>query len=131
MLANKTERLFLLFSRSAVVGCIIALAALSWLPADELARTDLGGHAEHVIAYMGTAIVLGLAFRLRLDLQCLLLATFAAILETGQLFAPGRHASVDDFAFSTSGVLLGGLLQWLARSWIKIHRERGNTPQSS
>ena len=112
--------------RAAFIGCIIALAILAWLPAKDLARTTLGGHAEHFIAYLGTAIISGLTFRERprLAVQCVLLIVYAAILEAGQLYSPGRHASFQDSAFSSAGVVVGGLILWKARprlaSWLKI-----------
>jgi VanZ family protein len=59
----------------------------------------------------------------RLAAQSVLLIGYAAILEVGQLHAPGRHASLDDFAFSAAGVAIGGLCLWIARvrlsSWLK------------
>ena len=112
--------------RAAFIGCIIALATLAWLPAKFMTRTTLGGHAEHFIAYLGTAIILGLTFRKspHLAVQCVLLIVFAAILEAGQLYAAGRHASFQDLAFSSAGVGVGGLILWKARSrvlsWLKI-----------
>jgi VanZ family protein len=81
--------------RAAFICCIIALATLAWLPEKFLTRTTLGGHTEHFIAYLGTAIILGLTFRQspRLAVQCVLLIMYAAFLEAGQLYSPGRHAS--------------------------------------
>ena len=87
-----------------------------------MTRTSLGGHAEHFIAWLGTAMIFGLASRTPLPLaaQCLLLMGYAALLECGQLFAPGRHASWHDFAFSVGGVLLGGVAVWMARRcWLR------------
>ena len=65
-------------------------------------------------------MVMGLTFQAgrRLAAHCVLLIGYAAILELGQLFAPGRHASFQDFAFSSAGVVIGGLFLWLARSVI-------------
>ncbi|MBV8186214.1 MAG: VanZ family protein [Alphaproteobacteria bacterium] len=113
------------FLRVAFIFCIVALCVLAWLPGDELMRTPLGmgrsslshlvGHAEHVLAYLGTTIVMGLALRgrVRLGVQCILLASYAAILEVGQIYSPGRHASVADLAFSAVGIAFGGLLLWI------------------
>jgi hypothetical protein len=43
-----------------------------------------------------------------------------AILEAGQLYAIGRQASFQDFAFSFSGVLIGATLVWIARTcWVR------------
>jgi VanZ family protein len=112
--------------RAAFFGCIIALATLAWLPEKVMTRTILGGHAEHFIAYLGTAIIKGLTVRKspRLVVLCALLIMYAAILEMGQLYSPGRHASFQDLAFSSAGVVTGGLFLWMARtrmlSWLKI-----------
>lgn len=107
-----------LLRRLAFVSCTIVLAMLAWLPAQAMTRTSLGGHAEHLIAYLATTIAMGLAFpgSPRLAVQSVLLIGYAAILEVGQLHAPGRHASFDDFAFSATGVAIGGLCLWIARA---------------
>ena len=106
--------------RVAFIGCIIALMVLAWLPEKAMTRTMLGSHAEHFIAYLGTSTIMGLAFRKspRLVVLCALLIMYAAILEVGQLYSPGRHASVQDLAFSSAGVVTGGLFLWMARSRI-------------
>jgi VanZ family protein len=106
--------------RVAFIGCIIALMTLAWLPEKAMTRTILGGHAEHFIAYLGSATIMGLTFRKspRLAVLCALLIMYAAILEVGQLYSPGRHASVQDLAFSSAGVVTGGLFLWMARSRI-------------
>jgi hypothetical protein len=120
------ERLSVIL-RTAFIGCIIALAILAWLPATILMRTVLGGHAEHFVAYLGTAILMGLTFQKspRLTVQCGLLIVYAAVLEAGQLYSPGRHASFRDFAFSAAGVVIGGLFLSMARplvlSWLRPH----------
>lgn len=121
------ERPLSILLRVAFIGCIIALAALAWLPAEVMTRSALGGHLEHVVAYFGTTTVMGLALqnRPRLAVQCALLITYAAILEAGQLYSPGRHASFQDFAFSSSGVVTGGWFLWVMRArlstWLKIN----------
>jgi VanZ family protein len=101
----------------AFIACIAALAALAWLPAGAVTRTPLGGHAEHFIAWLGTAIVMGLTCpgRPRPATQAVLLIVYAAILEAGQLQASGRHASLHDFAFSAAGVATGVLGLFLMR----------------
>ena len=117
MIGNNFQKALSVLVRVAFVGCIVALAILAWLPARDMARTPLGGHVEHLIAYLGTSIVMGLAFqgRLRLHVQCVLLALYAAALEAGQIYSPGRQASIDDFAFSVAGLVIGGAILWIAR----------------
>jgi VanZ family protein len=103
--------------RAAFIVCLIAAAILALLPADVMRRTALGGHIEHVIAYGGTAILMGLAFPRgpRLTVQCLLLIMYASALEAGQLYSPGRHASFKDLAFSALGIVIAGLLVGIYR----------------
>ena len=92
------ETPILLRWKAVFIGCVIALATLAWLPANAMTRTTLGGHAEHLIAYLSTAMVMGLANRTTpwLIAQSILLIGYAAILEAGQLYAIGRQASFQD-----------------------------------
>ena len=104
--------------KAALIGGVTVLAGLAWLPADVLTRTSLGGHTEHLIAYLGTATMMGLATRTtrRLVVLSLILIGYAALLEVGQLHAIGRQASFEDFAFSSGGILIGAMLAWSARA---------------
>lgn len=115
--------------RVAFFACIALLVALSWLPASEMVRTGISGRMEHGVAYFGTTVIMGLAYREppRHLVQFALLVALAAILELGQLQAPGRNASFLDFASGSSGVAAGGLLMWKARSrilgWLGFDRD--------
>ena len=106
--------------RAAFFACIALLVALSWLPSSAMVRTGISGHLEHAVAYFGTAIAMGLAYRQapRLAVQFALLVALAAILEAGQLYAPGRNSSFLDFAASSTGVAVGALLMRAARPTI-------------
>lgn len=90
-----------------------------------MTRTSVGGNAEYLIAYLGAATVMGFATQTtrRLVVQCLLLIGYAAILEAGQLYAIGRQASLQDFAFSSNGVLIGITSVCIARTcWLRARR---------
>ena len=121
-----TEKLLSVFLRATFIGCLIALPILAWMPAKAMTRTLLGGHAEHFIAYLGTAVLMGLAYRKRprLAVQCTLLIMYAAFLEAGQAYSPDRHPSFQDLAFSSGGVVVGGLFLRMARDhmlgWLRI-----------
>ncbi len=106
--------------RLAFFACIVLLVALSWLPGDAMVRTGIGGRVEHAMAYVGTAIIMALAYRERprLRIQTLLLVGLGAILEVGQLYVPGRTSACLDFAASSIGAIIGGLLMWSARARI-------------
>jgi VanZ family protein len=125
-MAKEFERPLSVLLRTAFIGCIIVLALLAWLPGPLVARTMLGGHSEHFVAYLVTAISMGLTFQRspRLPVQCFLLIMYAAVLEMGQVYSPGRHASFQDFAYSGAGVVAGTLLLSMARarllSWLGL-----------
>jgi VanZ family protein len=95
--------------------CVLILAVLSLLPAQDLWRTGLDNRIEHFVAYAGTAFVLGLSVGAgrRLWRQTAALWVYAGILELLQYLAPGRHPSIGDFAASASGATAGGLLALL------------------
>lgn len=112
-----TEKLLSAFLRAPFIGCVIALPILAWMPAKAMTRTILGGHTEHFIAYLGTAVLMGLAYRKRprLAVQCTLLIVYAAFLEAGQVYSPDRHPSFEDLAFSSAGIAVGGLFLRIVR----------------
>jgi VanZ family protein len=98
-------------------GCVVILAVLSLLPANELWRTGLarlgyGTQMEHFIAYCGATICIGLAYPARPGRRLLALAliAYAGVLEIAQLHAAARNASLLDFAASTAGVVAGAIL---------------------
>jgi VanZ family protein len=97
--------------RIAAWTCLVLLAVLSWLPGEDMIRTGINGRIEHVVAYLGTMLVVGAAYGLRLGLSRLaaMLIAYAGVLEIGQNFSPGRHPSVFDFAASSLGVILGAV----------------------
>lgn len=93
-------------SRLAAWVCIVAIAILSLVP--KITRTELGGHAEHVLAYAGTAFIVAMAYGERGIVQILFaLLAYAGVLEFLQRFSPGRTSSFEDFMFSAAGVLVG------------------------
>lgn len=91
--------------------CVILLAVLSLLPADEMVRTSLPGRLEHFIAYAGSAAVAVAGYgRSRGSMRIIgLFWMYAGTLEYLQHFSPGRHPSIADFAASALGALCGGL----------------------
>jgi VanZ family protein len=87
-----------------------ALLALSWLPASIMVRTQaLSGHAEHALAYFATGICLTLLFQGQRSPPFIAacISAYAAVLEFGQRFVPGRHVALIDFVASAVGGLGG------------------------
>ena len=99
----------------------MAVAVLSLIPTEQMVRTGVGGHVEHVLAYAGTAFITAIAFAERgLSPVILALLIYAGSLEFLQRFSPGRTSSIWDFMFSGAGVLTGVgafvlLAKWLPR----------------
>ncbi len=91
--------------------CVILLAVLSLLPAQEMVRTGIPGQLEHFLAYAGSATIAMAGYGRRRGAMRIigLLWIYAGILEYLQHFSPGRHPSIADFAASALGALCGGL----------------------
>ena len=89
--------------------CVISLAVLSLLPAQDMARTGMPGELEHFIAYAGSATIAVAGYGRRCAARTIgLLSIYAAVLEGLQHFSPGRHPSITDFVGSALGAFFGG-----------------------
>ena len=116
--------------------CIIVLAVMSSLPAQELAdlsllpvlemvRTRLSPQLEHFLAYAGAAAIAMAGYgSSRGNLRIIGgLWMCAGVLEYLRHFSPGRHPSIEDFAASAVGALCGGLA--VALLWRRPSDRRG------
>ena len=69
--------------------CVVLLAVLSLLPAEEMVRTGVDGHLEHGIAYAGTAFLFGVSYPdWGWKKPATGLVIYAAVLEVLQTFPP-------------------------------------------
>ena len=100
--------------------CVILLAVLSLLPAQEMVRTGLPGRLEHFVAYAGSGAVAMAGYGAsRRGVQIIGgFWVYAGILEYLQRFSAGRHPSIADFAGSAFGALCGGLA--IALLWRRL-----------
>ena len=91
--------------------CVILLAVLSLLPAQQMVRSGLTGRLEHFVAYAGSAAVAMAGYGAsRGGMQIIGgFCVYAGILEYLQHFSHGRHPAIEDFAASALGALCGGL----------------------
>jgi hypothetical protein len=97
--------------RTAGWACVVAIVVLSVVPGNERPHTGMPGQIEHVIAYCGTATLLGLGYptaMARFGLVAML-ALLAAALEVIQLWIPGRYSQFIGFAAGSAGACLGML----------------------
>jgi VanZ family protein len=101
--------------RWATWPCVVLLAVLSATPGDEMVRTGAPGLVEHFVGYTGAAGIAALGYGRRVS-YLLIVAWFiayAGLLELGQLWVPGRHSRVVDFAFSSAGATAAVVAVWL------------------
>jgi VanZ family protein len=90
--------------------CVILLAVLSLLPAQDMVRTGIPGEIEHFVAYAGSAGIAIAGYGQRAAMRTIgLFWIYAGVLEYLQHFSPGRHPSIVDFAASAVGVFFGGV----------------------
>src|SRR5580704_9622149 len=82
--------------------CVILLAVLSLLPAQQMVRTGLPGRLEHFVAYAGSAAVAMAGYGASGGGMQIIggFWVYAGILEYLQHFSPGRHPGIEDFAAS-------------------------------
>jgi hypothetical protein len=109
-------------------GCsILALAVLSWLPAQDMFRTGmLSGSEEHFIAYMISGLLVAAAVpRYRFVHVACFYVFLAVQLELGQNFAPGRDAEAFTALVSMSGAVVGEIV---ARIVTGVWREKYGFP---
>jgi VanZ family protein len=94
--------------RIAGWACAGAIFFLSVVPGEARPHSGVApGHVEHVLAYLVTAVLIGLGHpRWRLQ-ACALLIGFAAVLESVQIWIPGRNAEFNGFAASALGIVFG------------------------
>jgi len=89
--------------------CIVILAVLSLLPAQDIVRTGLPSELEHLIAYAGSAAIAMLGYGRSRGAAWVIagFSVYAGILEYLQNFSPGRGVAISDVAVSALGALCG------------------------
>ena len=112
-----------------VVGAlfVLTICVLSLIPGSWQARTGLPGPLEHVIAYLGTALTLGVGARSgrHLGRILVLLSVLAGGLEIAQHWSPGRDPAIVDWVAGTLGAAVGlGIAFGLRRGAIAWRQTR-------
>ena len=112
-LAQRWRALADRFGTPLVAANALLLMIASWTPGGLMVRSGIfSGHVEHMVAYAfsGALMHAARAGRTTAWQAALMLSAFAGVLELGQIFVPGRHASLDDFLFSVTGAITGALV---------------------
>jgi hypothetical protein len=117
---------FIVIRRLVAWFSIAILGVASWLPGDEMIRTGADGRLEHGAAYLISGLAVFSAYPRRLKWPiAILMMCYAGILEFGQLWVPGRHAGILDWAASSGGVLCALLLYDASQRFYAWAGEKG------
>src|SRR5262249_7041564 len=100
---------------------VATIALLSLVPGSERPHVLATGQLEHIVAYAGTATLLGAGYTAKGQLIriSVLLPVYAACLETLQIFIPGRNAQMIDAAAGTIGSWIGIVLVLSVHYWCR------------
>jgi VanZ family protein len=103
---------------------VLGLALASWTPGEDMIRTGVRGSFEHIAAYFISTLLLVSAFpRSSPWMIGGALAVYAGILEIGQIYVPGRHSQLEDFAASCLGVAIIVVpISWIRRTSSSLHK---------
>lgn len=98
---------------------VVAIGVASLVPRDYRPHTFsfVPSQVEHFVAYLMTAAALRLGYSASDEVALIAvgLPVYSAALEILQLWIPGRHAAVIDFAASSAGAMAGLLLVAIVR----------------
>src|SRR5690348_2333836 len=80
-------------------------------------HANLGQDGEHALAFVLIGLAFGLAYRQQRLLSAAIAVVLTGALELAQLWAPGRHARLEDFLVDAlaacAGFVAAALLDWL------------------
>ena len=86
---------------------VFGIVGLSIVPPDYRISTNLPRPFEHLSIFLLTGLAFGLGYPDRYPMQSIALVLFAAAVELMQVWVPGRHPRLSDFAAGVLGVGLG------------------------
>jgi VanZ family protein len=92
-------------------------------------HSDLGQDGEHALAFLLVGLAFGLAYRKRRLAVTAIAVALIGMLELMQLWAPGRHARVEDFLVDAGTACIGFALA-TAADWA-LARLRANATLTS
>jgi VanZ family protein len=106
------------------MGAVILIAAVVFAtlgPPRYRPHSPLGQDGEHALAFVLVGLAVGLAFPQRRLLVAAVSVLLIGLLEIMQLWAPGRHARLEDFlvdaATACIGLAFAAAIGWFAARW--------------
>jgi VanZ family protein len=86
---------------------LLAITALSLVPSSLRPITILPHALEHFAIFFATGTAFAVGYPKKELLQLVTLIAFAGSIEFAQMWAPGRHARLSDFAIDASAACIG------------------------
>jgi VanZ family protein len=86
---------------------VFGIVGLSIVPPDYRVITDVPRPIEHLSIFLLTGVAFGVGYPDRYPMQSIALVLFAAAVELMQVWVPGRHPRLSDFAAGVLGLGLG------------------------
>jgi VanZ family protein len=88
-----------------ILAAVVGFATLG--PPNLRPHSNLGQNGEHAFAFALLGLMFALGYPRHRLLVAVLAAGFCGVLELLQLFAPGRHARLEDFLVDALATLVG------------------------
>ena len=104
---------------------VFGIVGLSIVPPDYRIITDLPRPFEHLSIFLLTGLAFGVGYPDRYPMQSIALVLFAAAVELIQVWAPGRHPRLSDFAAAVLGLGLGIGLAYVSTRMARDRMARG------
>lgn len=100
-----------------VLAAAVAFATLG--PPQYRPHAHLGHDGEHALAFILIGLAFGFAYRSHRPITAAIIVVLTGALELAQLWAPGRHARLEDFVVDAAtacvGIALTVILDWAVR----------------
>ena len=93
---------------------VFGIVGLSIVPPDYRVITDLPRAIEHLSIFLLTGVAFGVGYPDHYPMQSIALVLFAAAVELMQVWVPGRHPRLSDFAAAVLGLGLGTGLAYVS-----------------
>jgi VanZ family protein len=101
------KSLMQIVSRFAGWLLAILITALSLLPPNLRPESGVPHHFEHFAIFCATGVAFGTGYTSNRGALVAALVVFAGAIEFAQIFAPGRHARLSDFAVDAVAACIG------------------------
>ncbi len=127
---SRTRAMVVKIARVAAWLLVVAIVVMTLGPPTVRPVSGYNRSLEHVAAFALLGLAFGLAYPSRRLLLALIAIVAAALMETGQLIVPGRHAYFNDFVINAAGacagLVLAGLFDWFRRATAALGLARPN-----